>query len=233
MTYRSLSLELRPPLAFIRMHGGPLDERSLAEIDSAAEAVSDEQRVHAAVLSFDGPLTSGDAPTTRLPFRGLEMMAQPVIASIEGACAGATLALTLACDLRIAASDATFAADDAASFGAAERLPRVIGPTHASGILLPGARIDAHAALACGLVNEVVTAGGTQQRAIAIAEIIASRGPIAVRYAKEAVRDGLEMPLEQALRYETDLTIILQTTADRAEGVAAFMEKRPPKFEGR
>ena len=62
---------------------------------------------------------------------------------------------------------------------------------------------------------------------------MASRGPIALRYAKEAVRRGMEQPLEQALRFETDLTIILQTTEDRAEGVRAFLEKREPKFKGR
>ena len=67
----------------------------------------------------------------------------------------------------------------------------------------------------------------------AIARRIAERGPLAVRYAKEAVRRGMEMPLEQALRYETDLTVIMQTTEDRAEGVRAFLEKRKPEFHGR
>ena len=62
---------------------------------------------------------------------------------------------------------------------------------------------------------------------------MASRGPIALRYAKEAVRRGLEQPLDQALQFETDLTIILQSTEDRAEGVRAFLEKREPKFKGR
>ncbi len=66
-----------------------------------------------------------------------------------------------------------------------------------------------------------------------IAAVIASRGPIAVRFAKEALRHGADLTLPQALRYETDLTVILQTTADRAEGVAAFVEKRQPRFEGR
>lgn len=61
---------------------------------------------------------------------------------------------------------------------------------------------------------------------------IAARGPLAVRYAKEAVLRGMEMPLEQALRFETDLTVILQTTEDRAEGVRAFLEKREPHFKG-
>jgi enoyl-CoA hydratase/carnithine racemase len=67
----------------------------------------------------------------------------------------------------------------------------------------------------------------------ALAQRMASRGPIALRYAKESVRRGLEQPLDQALRYETDLTVILQTTEDRAEGVRAFLEKRDPEFKGR
>lgn len=224
---------MQPPLAFVRVLGGTLDDPTLAEIDRAAEAISDDQRVHVAILSFDGPLSVGDVTLGALPFRWLEMMAQPVIACIEGACDGAILAVSLACDIRIAAENAAFTFGDAAALGVTERLPRLIGAVHAAGMLQPGARLDANAALACGLVNEVVAPGETQRRAGEIAATIASRGPIAVRYAKEAIRDGLEMPLEQALRYETDLTIILQTTADRAEGVAAFVEKRPPKFEGR
>ncbi|MEE9277248.1 MAG: enoyl-CoA hydratase-related protein, partial [Dehalococcoidia bacterium] len=70
-------------------------------------------------------------------------------------------------------------------------------------------------------------------QAAALAGRIAQRGPLATRFAKEALRRGLEMPLDQALRYETDLTVLLQTTADRAEGVQAFKDKRPPRFEGR
>jgi enoyl-CoA hydratase/carnithine racemase len=233
VTYRSLSVELRPPLAFVRIHGGVLDDGALAEVGRAAEAINDEQDVHVAVLSFDRPVTAGNVAPSALPFRWLELMAQPVIACIEGACDGSPFAVALACDIRIAAEDATFSVGDAASLGATERLPRLINAEQAGGLLRAGARLDASAALACGLVNEVVPAGETLRRAEEIAGTIASRGPIAVRYAKEVIRDGLEMPLEQALRYETDLTIILQTTADRAEGVAAFVEKREPKFEGR
>ena len=237
MAYRSLSLTLAPPIARLRVHGGVIDAASLAEIDRTAEAISDQHEVHIVVLSFDGALETEDGVGAILPFRSLEVMAQPVIACIEGPCAGAALELALACDLRIAAVDATFALNGAdgrvPSLGGTQRLPRVVGAARAASMLLLGEELDAQAALACGLVNEIVSKGGAQARAAEIAATIASRGPIAVRYAKEAIREGLEMPLDQALRYETDLTIILQTTADRTEGVQAFIEKRPPKFEGR
>jgi enoyl-CoA hydratase/carnithine racemase len=100
-------------------------------------------------------------------------------------------------------------------------------------MLLAGERIDAATALAWGLVNVVTPRGTAKAEAKRIAAAICERGPLAVRYAKEAVVRGLDMPLDQALRYETDLTVILQTTSDRAEGVRAFLEKRAPRFEGK
>jgi enoyl-CoA hydratase/carnithine racemase len=97
--------------------------------------------------------------------------------------------------------------------------------------VLSGRSIDATEALRTGLVSEI--ASDPHVRAGEIAARIAEHGPIAVAYAKEVITRGVEMPLEQALRYETDLTIILQTTEDRAEGVKAFLEKRRPEFKGR
>ncbi len=84
-----------------------------------------------------------------------------------------------------------------------------------------------------GLVNAVLPREKVVAEAKEIARRVAERGPLAVRYAKEAVLRGMEMPLEQGLRYETDLTVIIQTTEDRAEGVRAFLEKRKPEFRGR
>ncbi len=100
-------------------------------------------------------------------------------------------------------------------------------------LVLTGEPIDAADALRIGIVSEVVAKADLTERADEIAGRIAERGPIAVQYAKEAVLRGAEMPLDQALRYETDLTMILQTTEDRAEGVRAFLEKRQPKFKGK
>ena len=100
-------------------------------------------------------------------------------------------------------------------------------------LVLLGEEIDATEALRIGLVSAVVPRDQLEKEAQALAQRMASRGPIALRYAKEAIRRGLDQPLDQALRYETDLTVILQTTEDRAEGVRAFLEKREPEFKGK
>jgi enoyl-CoA hydratase len=117
--------------------------------------------------------------------------------------------------------------------GGTQRLARIVGRAAALELILTAEPIDAQTARRIGLVSQVVPRDRLLAEASALAERIAARGPIAVRYAKEAVSQGLDMPLEQALRFETDLTIILQTTEDRAEGVRAFLEKRAPEFKGR
>ena len=150
----------------------------------------------------------------------------------------AGLELALACDGRLAAEGVRLAWPETAQgllpmAGGTQRLARLVGRAHALRLILLAEPIDAEEAWRIGLVSAVAPAGELLAEAEALAQRMASRGPIALRYAKEAVRRGLEQPLEQALRFETDLTIILQTTEDRAEGVRAFLEKREPKFKGR
>ena len=169
-------------------------------------------------------------------FDALAALPQPTVASLHGRVHSAGLELALACDIRIAASDATFAMPETglgmiAMAGGTQRLPRAIGRAHALRLLLTGDEIDADEAKRIGLVSSVVAEAEAAARAVA--ETIARRGPIATRFAKEAIHRGAELTLEQALRHELDLTVILQTTADRAEGVRAFVERREPRFEGR
>jgi enoyl-CoA hydratase len=249
MSFTTLAVRKSEHVAEIRLtrggDGNPVDARFLGELDQATSAIHEYDEIYVVLLTADGDAFSrgggaDDAAPSRerLPFRCLELMAQPVIACVQGAAIGAGLELALACDIRIAAEDATFATHDVAegrvpSAGATQRLPRLIGRGKASEMILLGEVMDAQAALACGLVSAVVPRAELDAHGRALAERIAAQGPIAVRYAKEAMLRGLDMPLEQALRYETDLTVILQSTADRAEGVRAFLEKRPPRFEGK
>ena len=110
---------------------------------------------------------------------------------------------------------------------------RLVGRGKALEMILTGEPVDAQEALRVGLVSAAVPHDRLAAEAESVAARITERGPVAVRFAKEAISRGLEMTLEQALRYETDLTVILQTTEDRAEGVRAFLEKRKPRFKGR
>ncbi|MXW24335.1 MAG: hypothetical protein F4Z96_06810 [Chloroflexi bacterium] len=176
-----------------------------------------------------GPIGAG--------FDALAGVPQPTVAAIRGAAHSAGLELALACDIRVAADDATFAMPETGAGlvprgGGTQRLPRAVGRAQALRLLLTGEVIDAAEALRIGLVSEVVPAGELDATAGAVAEAIASRGPLATRFAKEAIMRGVEAPLAEALRLELELTVLLQTTADRAEGVNAFVERRDPEFTG-
>ena len=176
-----------------------------------------------------GPIGAG--------FDALADVPQPTVAAIRGEAHSAGMELALACDIRIAAEDATFAMPETGSGqvprgGGTQRLPRAVGRAQALRLLLTGETIDAAEALRIGLVSEVAPAADLDDAVQAVAEAIAARGPLATRFAKEAIRRGVEVPLAEALRLELELTVLLQTTADRAEGVDAFVERRDPEFTG-
>ncbi|MBN2099448.1 MAG: enoyl-CoA hydratase/isomerase family protein [Dehalococcoidia bacterium] len=161
----------------------------------------------------------------------------PVIAAINGDARGAGLALALATDLRIASAQASFSVGDFANAcllanGLTQLLPRVIGRGKAMELLLTGESITSSEALTIGLVHRVVPRQDVTPEAAKMAEEMAAKAPIALRYAKEAVNKGMDLTLDQALRLECDLYMVLHTTHDRTEGIKAFREKRKPTFKG-
>ena len=161
----------------------------------------------------------------------------PVITAISGAASGAGLALALASDLRIASSQASFSAgasshDVPVANGLTQLLPRIVGRGKAMEMLLTTEPIDAAEALRIGLVHRVVPHQDVTSEASKMADDMASKAPIALRYAKEAVNKGMDLTLEQALRLECDLYMVLHTTHDRTEGIKAFRDKKKPTFKG-
>jgi enoyl-CoA hydratase len=171
-------------------------------------------------------------------FDAVERLAKPVIAAINGFCLGGGMELALACDIRIASTSARFGQPEVnlgiiPGGGGTQRLPRIVGLGAASRMILTGDLIDATEALRLRLVEEVVAPDALMSRAVAIAETIAAKSPVAVSAAKEATRAALSLPLEEGLKLETALFQVCFASEDKAEGVRAFLEKRTPTFPGR
>lgn len=200
--------------------------------DSTAEAVADHltaaREAGAAAVLIDAcsaAAASFDSPAGFPRF--VTLFELPVVFAFEGTVSGGLTELALACDIRICGASAALKGRIKAN----ARARTLAGEGPALSLFL-GQSMDASALLACGLVSSVTAAGGALTESRRLTEVIASRGPIATRLGKEAIWRGLAQPLEQALRFETDLTLLLQTTKDRAEGVRAFLEKRTPIFTG-
>lgn len=162
----------------------------------------------------------------------------PVIVSVNGDALDHGLELALAGDLRIGAEPARFGLTDLSGTGGfpwdggTQRLPRLVGTAWASDLILTSRIISSAEAWHIGLVNRVVPSGELARETLRLAEAIAAGGPIAARYAKEAVTAGTDLSLAQGLRLEADLNFLLHSTGDRAEGIRSFAEKRLPRFTG-
>jgi len=168
----------------------------------------------------------------------LETLGKPAIAAINGFALGGGCELALACTLRIASRNAKLGQPEVKlglvpGYGGTQRLPRLCGKGVAHELILTGEMITAEEALRVGLVNRVVEPGELLATADAIAKKIIANAPLAVKYALEAVERGMEMPQEEGLYLEATLFGLCCATQDMREGTHAFLEKRPPKFEGR
>lgn len=260
MNYKTLRLRRQGRLATVRLSRAPSRNgfgAALAdELSSVCQTINEDDSIHAVILAgergafcldLDATIAQaadagpGPAETRPMPAsiacQAVASLDCPVIAAIDGDAVGAGLELAMCCDIRIASATARFSLPQVQdgllpSGGATQRLPRLVGKGKAIELLLLGITIDAQEAHRLGLVNEVTAPARLNARAREMARAVVSRGPIAVRYAKEAVNKGMDLTLGQGLRLEADLNIILQTTLDRAEGVSAFMEKRKSNFEG-
>jgi enoyl-CoA hydratase len=162
----------------------------------------------------------------------------PTIAAVNGYALGGGCEVALACDIRIAAENATFGFPEVGlgilpGLGGTQRLPRLIGPALAKELIFTGRRVGAEEAREIGLANRVVGQGEALVAAKGLAAEISSNGPLAVRHAKAATNRALDADLISGLEYEADQFALLFATEDAREGMNAFGEKREPEFEGR
>ena len=169
--------------------------------------------------------------------RTVANMEIPILAAINGPAVGQGLEIALACDIRLATTEAKFQLPQInLGFlpwdGGTQRLPRIVGRAQAIELLLTGREIDAEEALNISMIHQIVQPNQLFNQIQKLAELISHRAPVATRYAKEAILKGMDLPLESGLRLETDLNLLLHSTSDRKEGVKSFLERRDPKFNG-
>jgi enoyl-CoA hydratase len=186
-----------------------------------------------------GPLAMKErAERGQRTFRRFESSSKPTIAAVNGFALGGGCELAMACHIRIASEAAKFGQPEVKlgivpGYGGTQRLPRLVGKGRALQLLLTGEMIDAAEALRIGLVNRVVPAAELIQATRAMLGTIIAQGPLAVAHCIEAVDRGLEMPLEDAIALEASYFGLLSASADKAEGMRAFLEKRAPAFTSR
>jgi len=209
------------------------------ELAEVCDRVAWDEQARIVLLSFDGEIAAMDHLNDERPspVDPVAKLKQPVIAAIRGDATGIGLELALACDIRVATEKARFGFPQIQegripSNGGTQRLPRLIGQAKAMEMILTGALIDAREAQRAGLVHRVVSSDELMNAAIELAEEMSEKSPLSLSFAKEAIYSGRDLTLDQGLKMELDLYLLLFSTADRAEGISAFKERRAPKFEG-
>ncbi len=233
-----------------------LNAETIGELDAAFRELAEDDAVGGLVITGDGekafvagadiaelakmgPIDGiGVSRKGQEAFRRLERMGKPVIAGVNGYALGGGMELALACHLRVASEKARFGLPEVKlgiipGYGGTVRLPRIVGRGRALEMILTGEMVGAEKALQMGLVNQVVPAGETRQAAEALLDTILKNGPIALRFALEALDRSMETGIEEGLGLEGHLFGLLAATDDMREGMSAFLEKREAEFKGR
>jgi enoyl-CoA hydratase len=257
MPYKTIIYERKEQVVWLSLNrpavGNTINLELANELADACRAINQDDDVRAVIITGTGEaFCSGcdlaelrstpahnlkSANAASLSSSAVASLNCPVIAAVNGDALGAGLELALSCDIRLCSENAYFGFPETSQGlipggGGTQRLPRIVGKGKATEMLITAEPIDAAEAYRVGLVTRIVPKQRLAAEAEEIAHKLISRAPIAVRYAKEAVSKGTDMTLAQGLRLEADLSFLLQTTKDRAEGIKAFIEKRKAQFKG-
>jgi enoyl-CoA hydratase len=247
------------PITTVRLQNPPLNLVTVDlthALDAALASIESDDEVRCVVVTgtgerafcagsdvkefenLEGRVGEGKLLLEKAVYRRLARLAMPTIAAIQADALGGGLELALCCDIRLADENAKLGLPEVRlgvipGSGGTQRLPRIVGPAKAKELILMGEIVSAAEAAEIGLVNRVSPAGTAVPSAMAMAETIASRGPVAVREAKQAIDFATEVALDEGLARELDSSERVFSSEDMLEGAKAFFEKRDPKFSGK
>lgn len=260
MSYQNLLVESRDGVAFVTVNRpdklNALNDRTVEELDAAFNAIGADREVRGVILTGAGEkafVAGADISelATQSPVDGkersirgqkvldrIENLGKPVVAAVNGFALGGGCELAMACHVRVASEGAKLGTPEVklgimCGYAGTQRLSRLVGKGRALEILLTGEMVDAAEALRIGLVNRVVPKEKLLPEAETLLRKMLANGPLSLRFTMEAVNAGLQMTLAEAQYLEATLFGLICTTADMKEGTTAFLEKRPPKFQGR
>jgi enoyl-CoA hydratase len=230
-----------------------LNSDTMREIAAALEAFEADAQVGCMVLTGNEKAFAAGADIKQMagasaidimnspsiePWSRVKGLAKPLIAAVSGWCLGGGCELAMACDMIVASESARFGQPEVTigiipGAGGTQRLTRIVGKAIAMEMILNNRHLTAEEALRYGLVNQVVPVERYLGQAIRLAAEIAERAPVAARLAKEAVNQAYESSLAEGMFLERRLFTLLFSTEDQKEGMAAFIEKRPPAWKGK
>ena len=257
MAYETLLVDRDEGCAVITLNRPPanaISEQLIHELSAALNEFIEDERVRSVIITGAGERIfcagadlgsafSGGNVDAFIRFgnsvlRKIERYPKPVIAAMNGHALGGGCEIAMACHFRLLKDGARMGQTESnlgiiPGFGGTQRMPRLIGRTKALEFMILGTQIPAEECLALGLVNRLSRDGRALDDAKTLASQIAKRPPVATRLILEAVDDGVEAPIDQALEIETRHFIKVLRTEDAAEGIQAFFGKREPHFKGK
>ncbi|QEE28892.1 enoyl-CoA hydratase [Terriglobus albidus] len=259
-TLENVAYETKGSIAYVTLNRpkvmNALNRQTIQELKSAFQTAKDDPAVAGIILTGSGEKAfiagadiaelseiTGDkagefSEKGQEVFTFIETLGKPVIAAINGFALGGGCETAMACTIRVAVDHAKFGQPEVKlgiipGYGGTQRLPRLVGKGRALQLILTGDLIDAHEALRIGLVNEVVSQADLMPRCEAILKQIGANAPLAIQYSIDAVNKGTDTDLISGLKLEAEYFALAAGSEDRMEGTSAFIEKRPPHFQGR
>jgi enoyl-CoA hydratase len=260
MEFENLILEKENYIAILYINRpkamNALNAETLYEMEAAVKDVKADPNIKVMIVTGAGDksFVAGADITFMLPLspsegrffsdvgervmRQFELLEKPVIAAVNGFALGGGCELAMSCDIRLASETAIFAQPEVGlgvipGFGGTQRLPRLIGEGRAKELTFTADVINAQEAYRIGLVNHVYPREQLMDEAKKLARRIATKAPLAVGYAKFAINKGLQVDIDTAMSIESDMFGMCCATADKFEGMGAFIEKRKPQFLGK